>query len=139
MTRTTDVTLHSVLKFSDFLSEERAKEVTDSTQFMGGKWKELCRQTNFSPNIAKYIIPVDIGYANFLVLTEVPAGAVTKAHAHDEPMFRYVLSGSLELNNRSYEAGDWVYVPKNVPYEITTKTGYSTLSGYGQACVEPPT
>jgi len=130
---TEEVVLNSQIGFQDFVNASAA-DVIDSYSFRGGDWKSLTRQTNFDENIRKFIVPVDVSYAKFLVLTRVAAGSVVKPHKHKEPMLRYVLEGTFELNGRFYRAGDWVYVPPGVTYEIKTDEGYTTLGGYGMAC-----
>jgi hypothetical protein len=128
------VRLNSELQFDEFVSRETATDIIDSRQFLNGNWKEATRQTNFPDNIKKSIIPVDISYAKFVVLTEVDSGSEVGPHVHDEPMLRLVLKGSFDLNGETYNEGDWVFVPAGIPYEMTTKDGYMTLGCYGQAC-----
>lgn len=68
------------------------------------------------------------------MLTTTEPGTHVATHAHDEPMFRYVIEGSLTINGTEYRPGDWVFIPEGVPYDIRTTEGYTTLGCYGQAC-----
>jgi hypothetical protein len=88
MSASQEVILHSVLNFSDFVSEENATEIVDSNTFHDGRWKELCRQTNFPVNIVKHVVPVSISHANFIGITEVAPGSSVNSHSHDEQIFR---------------------------------------------------
>ena len=132
-----EITLNSEIGFADFLSAESTREIVDCHTFSDGNWKQLTRQNNFPENIKKHIFPVNINYANFVVLTEVDPEVKVRPHIHDEPMFRYVLKGTFHLNGKYYEEGDWVFVPAGVPYEMETQTGYTTLGCYGVHCTDP--
>lgn len=69
----------------------------------------------------------------------VAADAKTKVplHVHKgDAVCRYILDGSFTLNGTKYEAGEWVIVPKDKPYEIATEEGYHAVVAYcgSQAC-----
>ena len=131
------IKLNSVLKFDEFLSRKGTREIVDCNTFLDGNWKENTRQNNFPENIRKYIFPINISYANFVVLTETDAGTEVGPHVHDEPMFRIVIKGCFELNGTHYNEGDWVFVPAGMSYEMSSKTGYTTLGCYGVECIKP--
>lgn len=131
------VSLDSNIPFAKFLRSDEPREVQDSKTAFGGNWLTDSRLKNFSEEIKKYVIPVDITDANFLVLTEVSAGTTVKPHSHDEAQLRYIIKGSLTLNDKKYAAGDWVFVPTDVTYSIQTDEGYTALMGYGMACTQP--
>lgn len=133
------VQLNSEIGFDQFVTDDKANGIIDSRTFKGGEWKKLTRQQNFPANISKNIIPVDIGYANFVVVTTAQPGTKAARHSHDEPQLRYVISGGFTLNDQHYGPGEWVFVPTGLEYEMESDTGYVTLGCYGVACTGPPT
>lgn len=74
-----------------------------------------------------------IDYKMFYITT-VPKNTKVERHSHIENVFRLVISGSLSINGKMVQAGEWFVVKRNTPYEIITETGYQALSGYGMAC-----
>lgn len=74
-----------------------------------------------------------IDYKMFYI-TSVPPKTKVAMHSHIENVFRLVISGSLKINDKLVNAGEWFVVRRNVPYEIYTDSGYQVLSGYGMAC-----
>ena len=128
------ITLNCTLPVSDFINPESVNEIVDSYTFKGGDWQKKTHLSGFQEGVEKSVIPVDMQFYRLSVLTTVAPGIVVKKHHHDEPIFRYIISGVLNLNGKTYRAGDWVLVPKKHPYEISTEEGYVTLAGYGQAC-----
>ena len=132
-----EVVLQNDLPFSEFVRQGEASNVVDSHSFVAGQWKARGRLRGFPTGIMKHVVPVDISYANFLVITSVEPGSKVHPHTHDEPQFRYVIHGSLSLNGKRYVAGDWVFVPAGIPYHIETDEGYTTLGCYGVQCEEP--
>ena len=112
-------------------------EIVSSKSFLGGNWKESCRHNLFKePEVKKWFIPVDCSYWNIDIITIVDALTIVPWHEHTEPVLRYILEGSLELNGVTYETGDWVIVPANFSYTIQTKSGYRILSRYHEECAE---
>lgn len=71
---------------------------------------------------------------NLFYTVEVPAGKHIPRHSHAEDLFRYVLKGSLVVNGREIRAGEWFVIPKNMPYEIDTPDGYTTMAAYTSIC-----
>lgn len=88
------------------------------------------------PEVQKWFVPVDCSYWNIDIITVVAPLTIIPEHKHDEPVMRYLLQGSLELNGVEYVEGDWVIVPANKLYGIQTKTGYKILSRYHEECAE---
>ncbi|MFD4549412.1 cupin domain-containing protein [Streptomyces sp. NPDC058466] len=129
--------LSSELDFQDFISDPGQTEIIDSETFRDGQWRDLTRQSNFKPSVNKFVIPVNIAQAKFLVLTEVEGPTTVKSHAHSEPILRFVISGRFKLNGKAYSPGDWVYVPAGADYEISTEEGYTALMPYGEPCNPP--
>lgn len=129
------VKMHTDMPFEDFIDPYALKNIVDSRTFDSGNWRPKTKLKDFQNGIDKVVIPVDISQYKILVVTETAAGRTIKAHSHDdEPMFRYLLSGSFKLNGIEYSIGEWVIVPVGMTYEIHTDTGYTTLAGYGMSC-----
>ncbi|MNP46422.1 hypothetical protein D3C76_1404190 [compost metagenome] len=102
---------------------------------MNGQWRSKTQLQDFKNGINKVVFPVDISKFKILVLSQVIPQRLIKTHQHDdEPMFRYLISGSFKLNGETYMAGDWVVVPIGYPYEIYTETGYVTMAPYCMSC-----
>ena len=71
-------------------------------------------------------------------VTRVPNGTHIPPHTHTEDVFRYIVSGSLDLkvNNDTHHIheGMWFLIKKNTSYEVKTDEGYTALAGYRYAC-----
>ncbi|MBE9044917.1 cupin domain-containing protein [Pleurocapsales cyanobacterium LEGE 10410] len=65
-------------------------------------------------------LPVDFTNINRFYFKEIRKGFESPSHSHDSPTFRYIIKGSLILNDVRYSEGDWVLVPKNIKYSIKT-------------------
>src|SRR5436309_188767 len=80
------------------------------------------------------IVKTPIGWPlyrhNMFYIVSVPAGTRVTQHTHDEDLFRLVIHGSLVVNDREVNVGEWFVVKKGTPYKIDTSRGYQTLAGY---------
>ena len=68
-------------------------------------------------------------------IVSVDAGAIVPFHSHEEDVFRYIISGSLDIQvkesekerspkiSRTVHAGQWFVVRANRPYRIEAGTG----------------
>lgn len=122
---------------SQIINPLTLKEIVSNKSFLGGKWLEQTKHNLFKePEIKKWFIPVDCSYWNIDVITIVEPLTGIPEHVHDEPVMRYVLSGSFELNGEIYQEGDWVIVPAGQRYQIQTREGYKILSRYHDQCKE---
>jgi len=65
-------------------------------------------------------MPVDFTNINRFYFKSIKAGFESTTHNHDSPTFRYIIKGSLIINDVRYEAGNWVLVPKTFDYTIKT-------------------
>lgn len=63
-------------------------------------------------------IPVDFASIQRFYIKKFKKGLKTPKHVHDSPSFRYVLSGKIKINSKTYSPGDWVFVPRGVPYSF---------------------
>ena len=68
------------------------------------------------PNYNVKEIPVDFSLIQRWYVKTFKAGLETPKHEHDSPSFRYVLKGKIKVNDKTFGVGEWVFVPKNVPY-----------------------
>ncbi|MCY7961446.1 cupin domain-containing protein [Bacillus inaquosorum] len=129
-----EVKLNCTLPFTGFIDPYSIKEVISSKTFQNGQWQTLTKLKNFPDGVNKSVFPFDLTSFKILVLTQVKGENHIKPHKHDEPQFRYIISGSFKLNGESYSSGDWVIVPQNHEYEIFTETGYTAITPYGMKC-----
>lgn len=112
-------------------------DIVSSKSFLNGKWLEHTQHKLFKePEVKKWFLPIDCTYWNLTLITIVEPLTVIPVHQHDEPVLRYVLSGSMELNGQHYCEGDWVLVPAKFDYGIQTRDGYKILSKYHANCAE---
>lgn len=129
------VKMHCELQFSSFIDPYKISQITTSRSFMNGEWRAKTTLQDFKNGIDKFVLPVDVTQFRICVVTTVASGRLIKRHRHvDEPMFRYLISGSFVLNGESYQSGEWVIVPQGMEYEIYSYEGYTTLAGYGMSC-----
>jgi hypothetical protein len=79
--------------------------------------------------------PLFTGYNMFYVV-KVPANTRVARHSHEEDVFRFVVKGSLVINDDiKVREGMWFVIRANTPYEIKSKTGYIVIAAYGKQCV----
>jgi hypothetical protein len=68
-------------------------------------------------------------------LVTVPGNNTIPKHKHGENIFRFVVKGSLVINDDiKVTEGMWFVIKANTLYKIDTETGYTTFSGYGPYC-----
>jgi hypothetical protein len=128
------VDLKCDLPFEEFIDPLSITEIVDSRTFRNGDWKPLTNLKNALRGSSKNVIPVDLSYSQILVVTTGKPGSVTPTHSHDEPVLRYIVEGSLYLNENHYSKGEWVLVPANFPYTIRTDEGYVVVNPYDGSC-----
>ncbi len=115
------VKLHTNLGFKDFIDPAKATQIITSKTFPHGDWNQISRVTKIPfPSVQQRVLPVDIRAFCMLVVTEVGANTTVPRHRHKEPIIRFITKGSLILNGVFYQAGDWIFVPEGVHYEIQT-------------------
>lgn len=122
-------TLSSHIKRIEDYSEELSKKgIIISTEINVEPYKEDKGVTK-----TPVVWPL-IDYGMFYIV-DVPENSDLAKHSHDESIFRILLSGSLTINGITIDKpGTWYVVPAYTEYEISTKTGYSVLSGYTSIC-----
>lgn len=79
---------------------------------------ELMR-ANMPPGIMSWQLPVFGTGPVFTFITVASPGAVVPEHTHQRPLLRMVISGTLIFEGIELGPGDWMYVPKGVPYSYS--------------------
>ena len=70
------------------------------------------------------------GITMFYTVT-VPPTTHVATHSHDEDIFRYVVRGSLIINDSiQVNEGMWFLIRANTSYKIDTENGYTSMMGY---------
>ncbi len=125
----------------DKITWSRMYDPTKVTEIISSKsitnWAKLQPLTVIPNRIDKSLIPIDFRMFRLMSITTVSAGVKVVPHSHNEPVFRFFLKGSVELNGVRYEAGDWMLIPKDIEYELHTEEGYTALVDYGGKCGTP--
>lgn len=126
----------------DKINWARMYNPTKVTEIISSKsvsnWAKIHPLTVTANRIDKSLIPIDFKYFRLVSITTVAPGVKIVPHSHNEPVYRFFLSGSVEMNGVRYEAGDWMLVPEGIEYELYTEHGYTALVNYGAACGTPP-
>lgn len=74
------------------------------------------------------------GISMFYTVT-VPPNTHVSTHSHDEDIFRYVVHGSLTINDSiQVNQGMWLLIRANTSYKIDTESGYKSIVGYRSPC-----
>jgi hypothetical protein len=71
------------------------------------------------------IIPVDLDRLRELRLVSVAPNTTVPSHAHRSPVVRLIIDGSVSIDGIEYVKGDWMIIPENHAYSLSTKSGYS--------------
>jgi len=82
--------------------------------------KELQR-TNMPDGWKSYQVPLFLfkNPPTFVFYQEAEAGAVLPMHSHAVDQIRVVVWGGMVYNRKALKAGDWMFIPANVPYSIS--------------------
>ena len=118
-----------------FIDPELTTEIIRSRTYMDGRWLEATRIAECPDGVNKQLLPVNMSCFTARVVTTVAPKTHVASHSHDGAVLRYIASGSLNLNNVAYEAGDWILVPPGAAYEIDTEQGYTAVVDY-KSCIE---
>ncbi|CAE6795707.1 hypothetical protein R70006_05063 [Paraburkholderia domus] len=128
------VVMDTPITFPEFVDPETQRDVADSHTFSQGAWETIGQFRDAPPGVKKAVIPVNIKEYCMMVITEVGPNTSVRKHSHKEGIVRYIINGTLLQSGVQYSAGDWVFVPPGVPYEITTKGGYKAMCLYRNYC-----
>lgn len=82
---------------------------------------DLLKVENVPNGFKKWQLPVHLdGPSQFFISVAAPDVAVP-THSHDEgDGFRYIVGGSIIYDGQELVAGDWMFIPKGVPYDFKT-------------------
>jgi Cupin domain len=132
----------SDLEFEDTLSDyirriEEAEEKADLTSPIITS-DDLPIEPDFRDDIEREQIGWRLYQHPMFYIVKVKGGTDVPEHSHDEDVFRYIISGSLEIRVgdvcRNIRAGQWVVVKSNSCYSISTSDGYVAMIAYQIAC-----
>ena len=81
-------------------------------------------------------VPWPVYGITMLYTVTVPPRTHVRRHSHNEDIFRYVVRGSLTINDSiQVNEGMWVIIKANTSYKIDTETGYTSIMGYRNSAV----
>ena len=83
------------------------------------------RREDMPPGFQAWQLPFVGEGPTFFFITVAEPGAIVPTHEHKRDLFRFVISGSIITNGIELKSGDWMFVPKGVPY------GYSAALNPG--------
>ncbi len=70
-------------------------------------------------------------YGSMVYDVKVPPETHVGQHSHDDDIFRYVVRGSLTINDSiQVNEGMWFVIRANTSYKIDTNSGYHCISWY---------
>ena len=82
------------------------------------------KRSGLPEGVEQWLLPLIIGPQDGVLYfqSQLKAGAVVPKHRHTHSSFRVVISGELKFGRKTLKAGDWMYVPAGVDYEIAAGT-----------------
>jgi quercetin dioxygenase-like cupin family protein len=88
--------------------------------------------------VKKYELPI-IKESKSYTFTEFAPKSVVRMHSHDEAQLRIITRGSFDFvvgdqRFAQLEEADWIYIPKDTLYSISTNEGGAVITGYGVPC-----
>lgn len=121
-----DVTMQA--DFSTFINPESITEIISNIDL---QWGDFFQPHNEDELLIRKDIPVDKSCFKHSMLVSVAAETQALKHTHDEPTFRLLIDGKATFNGVEYQAGDWLLVPRNYPYDMVTHVGFKALVEFG--------
>lgn len=74
---------------------------------------------NVPAGFKKFQLPLALNGPSQLFISTGEPGAVAGKHAHkDGDGIRFIAGGSIIFEGKELSAGDWMFIPKGVPYEF---------------------
>jgi len=77
------------------------------------------RREGLPPGFQQWQLPIKLSGETYFFLTVAEAGAVVPTHSHKRDLFRIVVWGAIIFNGIELKVGDWMFVPKGVPYSFS--------------------
>jgi mannose-6-phosphate isomerase-like protein (cupin superfamily) len=87
------------------------------------------RREKMPPGYEQWQLPVKLSGETFFFLTLAQPGAVVPTHRHERDLFRIVVWGSVIYNGIELKQGDWMFVPKGVPYSLSAAISPNSPGG----------
>ena len=91
----------------------RDKEAVELCNLLGVADQDLPKGFN------KWQLPFYLDGGQFFITTAQP-GAKVGEHSHDNDGVRFIVSGSIFFDGIELVSGDWMYLPKGLPYSFET-------------------
>ncbi len=94
------------------------KIITSKDSMVKDALKEL-EVTNIPDGFVKFQLPVAFDGPTQTYMSFGAPRAQVKTHSHDEgDGIRVIMFGSIIYNNQELTSGDWMFIPKGVPYNF---------------------
>ena len=94
--------------------------------------------SNVPDGFSKYQLPAffDGGPGSLFYVSIGAPGVKVPRHSHDEgDGLRYIVAGSTMFKGMELASGDWMFIPKGVPYEFTVgRNGVTAFYCYQCCC-----
>ncbi|KZN12509.1 hypothetical protein [Marinomonas sp. TW1] len=113
--------------FSTFINPESITYIVSSLDWGG----EAFRSHDVDELLVRTDVPVDKSCFKHSMLVSVLAETQALKHSHNEPTFRLLIDGKATFNGVEYQAGDWLLVPRDYPYDMVTHVGFKALVEFG--------
>ena len=85
----------------------------------------------YPPGAEEKVLSMGGGMAPRTIILKIPAGWEMESHSHSHTELHYVLEGSYESEGRTYSAGTFRIIPKEVRHgPFSTKTGATIIIIY---------
>ena len=79
--------------------------------------ENILKTDNVPAGFHKWQLPVYMDGASQFFMSFAGPGTVVDTHSHDEGAgLRVILNGSITFGRRQLVAGDWMFIPRGVPY-----------------------
>jgi hypothetical protein len=92
-------------------------KVVTSKDSDSAKATEALMVTNIPEGVSRWQLPFFVERSQFFLSVASPYTKVPQ-HSHSDTGVRLIISGSLKFKDQELTAGDWMYVPANVPYSF---------------------
>ena len=123
--------------FATYLTrlEKAQPELVDKPIILSRETKIAFLKDGDDESITKVPIAWPLYQYNMFYVVNVPPKKHVAKHSHDEDIFRFVVKGSMLINDIvKVSEGEWFVIRSGTPYEIQTETGYTTIAAYTSVC-----
>jgi len=110
------------------LGVDLRSKILTSRDPLAQRLRKLLPISNVPRGFEKYQLPFVLQPSQLFV-THAPAGAKVAEHSHDEgDGIRFIASGSVIHQGVELTAGDWMFIPKGVRYNIEIGPAGATMA-----------